>query len=119
MAKVDSFSFGLIVVNGKKYTRDLFLYADGSVVKRKGGFWKFGSHTIRREEIEKLLKTKPDTLIIGTGTDSKAKLTPDAESFMRESKIESVVLSSPQAIDRFNQEVGQGKHPAALIHITC
>ncbi len=119
MAKVDSFSFGSIVVNGKRYSGDLLLHADGRIVKRKGRFWKFGSHAIRREEIEELLKTGPDTLIIGTGTNGKARLSPDAESLMRESGIESVVVPSPQAADRFNRCLAEGRRPAALIHITC
>ena len=38
MAKVNSFSFGSIVVDGKKYRHDLFLLPDGTVKQRKGGF---------------------------------------------------------------------------------
>lgn len=48
MAKIDSFSFGSITVDGKKYRRDLFLLPDGTVKQRKGGFWIFGSHNLKK-----------------------------------------------------------------------
>jgi hypothetical protein len=48
LAKIDSFSFGSITVDGKKYRRDLFLLPDGTVKQRKGGFWIFGSHNLKK-----------------------------------------------------------------------
>lgn len=119
MAKIDSFSFGSIVVEGKKYGRDVMFFPDGSVKKRKGGFWKFGSHAIKKGEIEELVETSPDVVIVGTGTDAKARLEPDAESRARQAKAELVILPSFQAVERLNQLVDEGKRAAALIHITC
>ena len=119
MSIVNSFKFGSIVVDDRKYRRDVFLYPDGGIRKRKGGFWMFGSHAIKREEIEELVKSTPDLLIVGTGTDGIAKLNPDADAFLRDSGVESVVIPSQEAVDKFNELSSQGKHPAALIHITC
>ncbi|UCB43785.1 MAG: hypothetical protein JSV77_03820 [Dehalococcoidales bacterium] len=119
MTTVNSFKFGSIVLDGKKYSRDVFLYPDGGIRKRKGGFWKFGSHAIKREEIEELVNTAPDILIVGTGTDGAAKLNPDAGAFLKGSEVESVVVPSQEAVERFNELSSQGKRPAALIHITC
>lgn len=119
MVKVDSFSFGSIVLDGKKYARDVLLFPDGSVKKRKGGFWKYGSHAIKKREIEELADTNPEVVIVGTGTVAKAELEPDAESFARESKPELVVLPSSEAIEELNKLLDKGKRVAALIHITC
>ena len=119
MAKIDSFSFGSIVVEGKKYGRDVMFFPDGSVKKRKGGFWKFGSHAIKKGEIEELVEANPEVIIVGTGTDAKARLEPNAESWANEAKLELVVLPSREAIERLNQLVGEDKRVAALIHITC
>ena len=119
MTTVNSFKFGSIVLDGKKYSRDVFLFPDGGIRKRKGGFWKFDSHSIRREEIEELVKSTPDVLIVGTGTDGAAKLNQDADAFLKGSEVESVVIPSQEAVDKFNELSAQGKHPAALIHITC
>lgn len=59
MAKIDKLSFGSIVINGKKYGRDVLVLADDTVKKRKGGFLMFGSHNIRKEEIEELAQAEP------------------------------------------------------------
>jgi hypothetical protein len=36
VAKIDEFNFGSIIVAGKKYRRDVLIFADGTVQKRKG-----------------------------------------------------------------------------------
>ena len=119
MAKIDRFSFGSIVIDGRSYDRDVFLHADGSVEKRKGGFWKFGSHSIKKTEIEKLLQSKPEVLVIGTGTQGKVGLTADADALIKQSKLEVLIVPSRDAMEKFNQITAQGKRVAALIHITC
>ena len=48
MAKIDELTFGSIVVEGKKYRRDVLIFTDGVVKKRKGGFLTFGSHKIKK-----------------------------------------------------------------------
>ncbi|HUV53409.1 MAG TPA: hypothetical protein VMW64_10110 [Dehalococcoidia bacterium] len=58
MAKIDSISFGSIVVDGKNYRRDVFLFPDGSMKQRKGGFRIFGGHNIKRQELENTLKSR-------------------------------------------------------------
>jgi len=119
MAKVDSFSFGSIVIAGRKYRRDIFLLPDGTVKQRKGGFWMFGSHNIKRTEIEELARVGAEVAVVGTGTSSKAKVAGEAESFAREAKLELVVLPSHDAVKKLNELLDQRKKVAALIHITC
>jgi len=118
LAKIDSISFGSIVVDGKKYRRDVFLFPDGSVKQRKGGFWIFGSHNIKREEIEELSRAGTEVCVIGIGTNSQAKLSNEAKSFAEQAKLELHILPSIQATPKFNQLLETGKQ-AALIHITC
>ena len=119
MAKVDSFSFGSIVIDGKKYGRDILVFPDGTVRQRKGGFWRFGSHAIKREEIEELVKAKPEVVVVGTGTSAKARLARDAELWAKEAKVELMTAPSREAVDRVNRLLAEGKRVSALIHITC
>jgi hypothetical protein len=65
VAKIDELIFGSIVVEGKKYRRDILLFADGTVKKRKGGFLMFGSHKIKKQELEELSQGEPETIIVG------------------------------------------------------
>jgi len=119
MARVDSFQFGSIVISGKKYGYDVLLFPDGMVRQRKGELWKFGSHTIKKVDIDELVKAKPEVLIVGTGTNGKARVDPQAEAYAREANIELLVTPSPQAIKHLNQLSDEGKRLSALIHITC
>lgn len=119
MAKITQFNFGSIVIDGKKHRRDVFIFSDGTVKERKGGFWMFGSHNIRREEIEQLLSGEPEAIIVGTGTDSKAKLAPEVEGWAKERNLSLIVQPSREAIAKLNELTEQNKKVAALIHITC
>ena len=106
MAKIDSFSFGSIVVDGKKYRKDLIFLPDGAVKQRKGGFWMFGDHNIKREEIEELFR-------------AGASVSDEAKSYTQEANLDLSVLPSRDAVEKWNQLLDQGKKVAALIHITC
>lgn len=119
MAKVDSFSFGSITVDGKEYRRDLFLLPDGTVRQRKGGFWIFGSHDIKKEEVEELSKAGAEVMVVGIGTNSMAKVSKDAKDYIEKAKLELHVLPSREAVTKYNELVEQKKKAGALIHITC
>jgi hypothetical protein len=119
LVKVESLSFGSIVVGGKKYRRDVILLPDGTVKQRKGGFWMFGSHSFKRNEIEELTKAGAEEIVIGTGTNAKAKLSNEAKSYVGQARLQLHALPSYEAVPEFNNLVGLGKKVAAIIHITC
>ncbi len=119
MAKVEKFSFGSIVIEGKKYRRDVLILADGTAKKRKGGFLMFGSHKIKKEEIEELMQGQPETIIVGTGTDSVADIAPNVESWAEGKNLNLLIQPSYDAVAMLNELTDQNKQVAALIHITC
>jgi len=119
VAKIDKLTFGSIVVEGKKYHRDVLIFADGTVKKRKGGFLMFGSHKIKKQELEELSQGQPETIIIGTGTNGAAHIAPEAESWAKGKNLSLLIQPSYDAIARLNELGEQKKKVAALIHITC
>ena len=119
MVKVNDFSFGFIVIDDKKYSRDVLLFPDGRVEPRRGGLWMFGSHTIGQKELERLLEGEPEVVIIGTGTSNKARLSAEAENWAEERKLQLALLPSYEAVTRLNELADQGRKAAAIIHITC
>ena len=119
MAKIDELIFGSIVVKGKKYRRDILLFADGTVKKRKGGFLMFGSHKIKKQELEELSQGQPEIIIVGTGTNGAAHIAPEAESWAKGKNLSLLVQPSYDAVTRLNELVEQKKKVAALMHITC
>jgi len=119
MAKVNDSRFCSIVIDNKKYSRDILVFPDGRVEPRQGGLWMFSSHAIRRKELERLLEGEPEVVIIGTGTSNKARLSAEAENWAKERKLKLTVLPSYEAIARLNELADQGRKVAAMIHITC
>ena len=119
VARIDKLSYGSIVINGKKHMRDVLIFADGTVRKRKGSFLVLGSHNIRKEEIEQLAQAEPEVMVIGTGTHGNARLASDIKDWARESNLILIVQPSYEAIIKLNELTEQGKKVAALIHITC
>ena len=119
MTKIDKLSFGSIVIAGKKYSRDVLIFVDGTVKKRKGGFLMFGSHNIRKEEIEELIRGEPEVIIVGTGTNGRANVAADVETWAKEKNLSLIVQPSHEAIAKLNESAEQKKKVAALIHMTC
>ena len=119
MVKVEGLSFGSIVVGGRKYRRDLILLPDGTVKQRKGGFWIFGSHSLKRKEIEELSRAGAEEIVIGTGTSSQARLSDEARAYAEQARLQLKALPSYDAVPEFNRLVDLGKRAAAIFHITC
>ena len=119
MAKIDELTFGSIIIEGKKYRRDVLIFTDGTVKKRKGGFLIYGSHKIKRQELEELSQDQPEIIIVGTGTNGAANIAPEAESWAKGKNLSLLVHPSCDAVAKLNELVEQKKKVAALIHITC
>jgi hypothetical protein len=119
VAKIDELILGSIVVEGKKYRRDVLIFADGTVKKRKGGFLMFGSHRIKKQELEELSQGQPEVIIVGTGTNGAAHMAPEAERWAKGKNLSLLAQPSYGAVARLNELAEQKKKVAALTHITC
>ena len=52
MAKINSFNFGFIVVDGKQHVCDVLILPNGTVREREGSEAKLGSHRITWSDVE-------------------------------------------------------------------
>jgi hypothetical protein len=119
MTKIEKFSFGSALIGGTKHIRDLILLPDGTIKRRTSGFWIIGSHCIKKEEVEQLFASGPETIIIGLGVLSRARLSDEAKNYAETQSTRMFVLPSRDAVRKWNQLADEGKRAAALIHITC
>jgi len=116
---IDRVRFGEVSVGGKVYKSDVYIRVDGKVKKRRKSAIRrmYGSlRKIGPEELQKVLKGQPDTLIIGTGYKNRVALTPEAEDFLKTRGMAVELLPTLKAVRAFNQAKGA---KAALIHVTC
>jgi hypothetical protein len=61
--KIDSYSFGRIVIEGQAYTSDVVIYRD----RVDASWWRKEGHRLHADDIAEALNAHPDVLIIGTG----------------------------------------------------
>ena len=111
---INSYSFGVITINGKKYRSDVIIYPE----KIDEEWWREEGHNLCLEDIEELLEYKPDVLIIGTGYLGLMKVPEDIQSSIEEKDIEIHVLKTKDAVDKYN-EVNPSKKTVAALHLTC
>ena len=116
--KIDGTEFGKTVVDGKTYEYDITIDANGKVAKRSDiskAYYDTG-HVICTEEIKKLLETKPEIIVIGTGQYGKCRLEEGVSRTCERNKVRLIVEPTPKAIKSFNDAVGK---KAGLFHLTC
>jgi len=66
VVRIYELNFDSIVVDGKKYDRDVRISVDGRAKKRKGGLLLFGSHEVRKLGLEELSRGQPELTIADT-----------------------------------------------------
>jgi len=117
--KIVETKFGEITVDKNTYEKDIYIFANGEIKKRKKSLAKdvYGtSHKIGPTELKKLCKGHPRTTFIGTGQSGLVELTEEGHRYLAERGIEVQTLATPEVIEAFNK---CEKHKAALIHVTC
>ena len=112
---IDTFSFGSIVVDGKKYLSDLVIFPDGRVVdswRRKSG------HRLSGDDIRKLIESEPDVIIAGTGVIGLVKPEKELEKILSKKDIEFIYAPNQKAIELYNDLISK-KRVGACFHLTC
>ncbi len=116
---VEAGEFGRVTAGGRTYESDLHVRGNGKVRKRNKKKIKEevgDAHLVGIREVRKLCKGDPALLVVGTGQGRSLKLTPEAETFLRERGVEVKLLPSPQAAQAFNAAAGR---KALVLHATC
>ena len=110
--------FGKITINNQEF-HDVIILPNGKIIEReyKKIEAKYGtSHVIDENQIEILLKEKPEVIVIGTGFEGIAKLTDKAREKILKQNIKLTELKTPEAVKTFISLKGK---KAALFHSTC
>jgi hypothetical protein len=117
--------FGKIWVDGEKYTHDIYFFPDGTLKKRdKSHSPRIGGHrSLSKWELEKILASDPEIIIIGMGQSGILPFTESTEKLLafigNEGNIEIIKGTTPNILDQANQVLKSGKKVAGIIHTTC
>jgi len=113
---IDSYQFGEIIIDGKRYTSDVIIYPD----RVNGNWWRREGHALCLDDLQEVLKTKPKTIILGTGRAGCVKVLTETEKYLHSQGIKLTTLPTEKAVKNYNQLIAQGeKNIVACLHLTC
>ncbi len=111
---IEEYTFGKIKINGKIYTSDVIIYPD----RVDDSWWRKEGHSLVPEDLEKVVKVKPNILIVGTGYSGLMEVPESTKKWIISQKIELIVQPTKKACDTYNKLYSSKKVVAAL-HLTC
>jgi hypothetical protein len=113
--EINSYSFGLMVVNGKMYKDDLIVFPD----KVKSHWWRKQGHSLIVEDLKEVLEYKPKILVVGTGSYAVMSIPEVTRETLKNKDIELIDKITPEAYKIFNQELKASKLVVGAFHLTC
>ena len=113
--KIDSCSFGSLVINGKTYTDDLIILPGGEILKP---WWRKRGHQLITEDLRELIDSSPKIIVVGTGVSGGVIPDKNLESDLAKLAIEFIAVPNEEAIKVFNKLAPEKKIGGGF-HLTC
>lgn len=111
---IDSYSFGRIVVDGRRYTSDVIIFPD----RVRDNWWRKEGHSIHVDDIGEILQEKPEVLVVGTGSSGLVRIPEETRRCIESEGIELVVEPTERACETFNR-LSKSRRVVAALHLTC
>jgi len=114
MPVIDDYSFGRMVIDGKTYTSDVIVFPDHV----QSSWWREEGHRLSLKDIEDVLVSRPEVLVVGTGSFGAMKVPAAVSGGIKEQGIELIVEKTAVAVRTYNQ-LSSGKRVIGAFHLTC
>lgn len=111
---IESYNFGQIIINGRKYIRDVIIFPDNV----KDGWWRKEGHRLSLEDLKEVFEAKPEVLVIGTGYSGLMKVPQGVRDYVKSKNIELVVENTRHACQTYNR-LCRSRKVVAAFHLTC
>jgi len=111
---IDSYQFGLVVVNGKKYTSDIVIFPD----RVRDNWWRKTGHQLCLDDIAEVITENPEVLIVGSGASGLMKVLPETQQAIEVRSIKLIAEPTDEACNTYNQ-LCQSQRVVAALHLTC
>lgn len=111
---IESYEFGRIVIEGKRYATDLMIYPDHV----EDNWWREEGHSLSPVDLWAVVQAKPEVLVVGTGHSGLMRIPPETEKYLREHGIRLIAERTTEAVRIYNQ-LCQSTRVVAALHLTC
>jgi hypothetical protein len=112
--KIDSYHFGEIVIDRRRYSSDVIIYPD-----RVDGHWRREEgHSLATTDVWEVLQSPPEVLVIGQGDSGRMDVPDETQRELQEAGIQVIAEPTASACETYNRLRGKRRVVAAL-HLTC
>lgn len=113
--KIDHYSFGKIIINGKTYTSDVIIYPE----RVNPSWWRKEGHLLQIPDLEEVMASKVSVLIIGNGFYGTMRVPEEVLNHLKSKGIEAHVADTRGAVKLYNEMTSRGQVIVAALHLTC
>jgi hypothetical protein len=115
--KIESYRFGEMVIDGKRFTRDLKIIK-GAVQEN---WWRSQGHRVQLSDISDIISAGPRILVIGTGASGLMRLQQGLPEQLSARGIRLEAVPTEHAVVVFNELLSKNGAEAvtAAFHLTC
>jgi len=113
--RIESYSFGVIKIDGQEYRSDLVIYP-GRIDDK---WWRKEGHLLQMEDLAAVFTLNPEVLIVGQGLPGLMKVDGKVEEYCRNHNIGLVSLPTTEAVEKYNQLEKKKPLVIAAFHLTC
>ncbi len=111
---IDSYDFGVIVINGTSYRQDLLIWPG----KIKTDWWRREAHVLQVDDVAEALAAAPEVLVVGMGQPGRLQVDQELAAYLKDKGIDLVAVPTQEACRIINRLAGKRRLAAAL-HLTC
>lgn len=114
---INNYSFGKIIINGKKYNQDVEIRWSGEALD----WWRQEGHVFALADLKRALEQKPEVIILGIGAYGVAQVSGDVKKELETRRIKLIIEKTGDAVKIFNKAIKQEKEKRiiGLFHLTC
>lgn len=112
---IEKYEPGRMRIQGREHRKDLKIIG-GQVV---AGWWRDQGHRLRLKDIEDILASHPDVVVMGTGYAGRMRVEEDVRALLQDHHITLIAARTEEAVREFNRLASEGSDVAAGFHLTC
>lgn len=112
---IEFYDFGKVIIDGKEYTSDVIIYPE----RVEANWWRRKGHELCLDDIQEVLKKKPDILVVGIGYSGLMRILPEVKQALEKEGVKLIVKSTSEACQIFNQLLRSNQSAVAALHLTC
>ena len=112
--KIVSYSFGNIIIDEKKYNKDLIIINDKIIAN----WWRKKSHLLQLSDLQEFLRDEIQIVIVGTGKFGMMKIDKKLIEFIQNKQIKMISEKTAKALEIYSSEKNK-KNVLCALHLTC